>query len=130
MTGRLTLGREIILPLTVFDGIFQLAAVAHRINLTGYIIATGQSWLNYEASACSIIALPYSWGKQIWKPGTPGWRSLKFETIEYAHESHSTRTGERLRCRGPAETVNYRPLLSSMRAPHNGNPQLSKDNLK
>jgi hypothetical protein len=44
--------------------------------------------------------------------------SLESGTVKYGHERHRTRTGERLRWRGPAAIVNDRPVLSSERAPH------------
>jgi hypothetical protein len=45
--------------------------------------------------------------------------SLKSETVIYAHESHGTRTRERLRWREPAAytRIKDRPVLSSKRAP-------------
>jgi hypothetical protein len=45
-------------------------------------------------------------------------------------ESHGTQTLEGLRWQGQAATVNYRPVLSSERAPQNNKPPLSKENFK
>jgi hypothetical protein len=42
--------------------------------------------------------------------------------IKYGLESGGTHTPAGLRCRGPAETVNYRPVLSSERALQNNKP--------
>jgi hypothetical protein len=39
--------------------------------------------------------------------------------VKYSHESRGTQTWERLRCWGPAATVNYGPVHSSDRAPSN-----------
>jgi hypothetical protein len=44
--------------------------------------------------------------------------SLESETVKYGHESHGTRTRKLLRWRGPAATVNDRPVLSSETALH------------
>jgi hypothetical protein len=44
-------------------------------------------------------------------------RSLESDTVKYGHESYGTRTRKLLRWRGPAATVNDRPVLSSERAP-------------
>jgi hypothetical protein len=43
---------------------------------------------------------------------------LKIETINYAHESRGTQTWKRLRWRCSVKIKNYRPDLSSERAPH------------
>jgi hypothetical protein len=51
------------------------------------------------------------------------------DTIRYGHEFRWTQIRERLRWRGPAATVNYRPILSSGRVPHKEiETQLSKEN--
>jgi hypothetical protein len=44
-------------------------------------------------------------------------RSLKSETAKYGHESHGTRTRERLRWRGPVAYIEESPGLSSETAP-------------
>jgi hypothetical protein len=49
---------------------------------------------------------------------SPGWGSLKMETVKYDNEFHGTQAQERLRCRGPAATVNYRPEPVRYGAPH------------
>jgi hypothetical protein len=46
----------------------------------------------------------------------------KIETVKHGHEYRMARTRERLHWRGPAATVNYRPDLSSERAPHINKP--------
>jgi hypothetical protein len=46
----------------------------------------------------------------------------RIEKIKYDLESSGTQTGARLRWRGPAATVNYRPVLSSERALQNNKP--------
>jgi hypothetical protein len=50
--------------------------------------------------------------------------------IRSGYESRGTRTREGLPWRGPAETVNYRPVLSSDRRPIIKDPQISKENFK
>jgi hypothetical protein len=47
---------------------------------------------------------------------------LRTGTIEYGLESCGTQAREGLRWGGPAATVNYRPVLSSERAPHINKP--------
>jgi hypothetical protein len=49
-----------------------------------------------------------------------GWGggSLEFEAVKCGHESRGSRTRERLRWRGSAAIVNYRPILSSERILH------------
>jgi hypothetical protein len=42
----------------------------------------------------------------------------EIESIKYTHVSRETQTRERLRWRGPSTIENYRPDLSSERAPH------------
>jgi hypothetical protein len=44
--------------------------------------------------------------------------SLESETVKYGHKSHGTGTREWLRWRGPAATVNDRPVLSLERERH------------
>jgi hypothetical protein len=44
-------------------------------------------------------------GEQIQDPCPPGWVNLKFETLEYGHESRGIRTKGILRWRGPASDV-------------------------
>jgi hypothetical protein len=46
----------------------------------------------------------------------------KFETIKFGLESRGTQTQEGLRWRGPAATVNCRPVLSSERELQNNKP--------
>jgi hypothetical protein len=53
----------------------------------------------------------------------------KIETLNYGHQSRRTQNRERLRWRGPATTENYRPDLSSERAPHICKPVI-KNNFK
>jgi hypothetical protein len=62
-----------------------------------------------------ITGLPCSYGENL---DLQIRGNLKFETIEFDHVSSGTRTRERLRWRGPATTVNYKPALSSERASH------------
>jgi hypothetical protein len=57
----------------------------------------------------------FPWGMQIRGPGPPGWWSLESETVKCGHEFRETRTWECLPWRGPAATVNDRPILSSER---------------
>jgi hypothetical protein len=52
----------------------------------------------------------------------------KTKTIKYAHESRGTQTQERLRWRCPATTENYRPDISSERAPHINKPIIAYEN--
>jgi hypothetical protein len=54
----------------------------------------------------------------------------RIETIKYGLESRGTQKREGLRWRGPAETVNYRSILSTERALQKRNSQLSKENFK
>jgi hypothetical protein len=54
----------------------------------------------------------------------------RIEAIKFGLESRGTETRAELRWRKPAATVNYRPVLSSVRALQNNNPQLSKENFK
>jgi hypothetical protein len=58
---------------------------------------------------------PCFWGIWIRGPGPPGWGSLESETVKCGRKSRGTRTSEWLRWRGPAATVNDRPILSSER---------------
>jgi hypothetical protein len=51
-------------------------------------------------------------------------------TLKYGLESRETQTRVRLRWRGPAATVNYRPVLSSERALQSNKPATSKENFK
>jgi hypothetical protein len=44
--------------------------------------------------------------------------SLKSERVKSGYEGQGTRTRERLHWRGPAAYTEYRPVLSSERAPH------------
>jgi hypothetical protein len=53
----------------------------------------------------------------------------KIGTIKYGLESRGTQTRAGLRWRGPAATVNYRPVFSPERALQNNKPLLSKENL-
>jgi hypothetical protein len=48
--------------------------------------------------------------------GPPGWGVSRIATINYDLESRGSQTRAGLRWRGPAATVNYRPVLSSERA--------------
>jgi hypothetical protein len=48
--------------------------------------------------------------------------SLEYETVNYGHESHGSRTRKYLRWRGPEAFVNDRPVLSSESAPHINKP--------
>jgi hypothetical protein len=61
---------------------------------------------------------------------SPGWGSLKCETVKYLYfrESSGTRTRERLPWPNPATTFIYTPVLLLQMVPHINNPQLSKDN--
>jgi hypothetical protein len=54
--------------------------------------------------------------------GGDGKGSLESETVKYCHEYHGPRTRKWLCWRGPAATVNVRPVLSSERAPHINKP--------
>jgi hypothetical protein len=56
------------------------------------------------------LTLTWLWLEVILKKG-----SLESETVKYGRESHGTRTREWMRCRGPAEIVNIRPIVSSER---------------
>jgi hypothetical protein len=47
----------------------------------------------------------------------------------YGHEYHGTQARERMRWRGPATIVNYGPILSSERAPHNKIQKMFEDNV-
>jgi hypothetical protein len=47
---------------------------------------------------------------------------LKFEKIKFDHESHGTRTREKLRWLGPARAVNFKPVPSSEKAALNNKP--------
>jgi hypothetical protein len=60
------------------------------------------------------------------RPGPPVWGSL-CETITYDNEFCGTCTREWLLWQGPEAIVreNYRPILSSEKAPHSRNSQLS-----
>jgi hypothetical protein len=57
-------------------------------------------------------------------PGLPGWGNLKSGAIKYGLESSGTQNRDGLRWRSPATTVNYRPVLSSERAPHIKKPEI------
>jgi hypothetical protein len=61
---------------------------------------------------------PCSCGIWIQVPGPPGCEGLESERAQYFHESRGTRTWEWLRWRGPAATVNDKPILSSERMLH------------
>jgi hypothetical protein len=50
------------------------------------------------------------------------------DTINYAPEFRETQISERLRWRCPAKTENYRPDISSGRAPHINKPKTVKKN--
>jgi hypothetical protein len=54
----------------------------------------------------------------------------KTGTIEYGLESTGTQTREGLRWRGPTATVNYRPVLSSEKAPHFKKPSTVRQKTK
>jgi hypothetical protein len=69
------------------------------------------------------IAWEYNWpilflGKINTGTRHPDWGNLKFEE-KLGHELRGTQTRERQRWRGPAATVNYRPVLSSESTPPN-----------
>jgi hypothetical protein len=67
-------------------------------------------------------------------PGGYKYRGLAFQvggvsrigTIKYGLESRGTQTRAGLHWRGPAATVNYRPVLSSERALQNNKPATKK----
>jgi hypothetical protein len=71
-------------------------------------------------------------------PGGDKYRNLALQfggvsrigTIKYGLESCGNQTRAGMRWRGPAATVNYRPVLSSERTLKITNPQLSKENIK
>jgi hypothetical protein len=63
----------------------------------------------------------------LWDINTGTWpsrfgESQELGTIKQGLESRETQTREGLRWRGPAATVNYRPVLSSERALQNNKP--------
>jgi hypothetical protein len=54
--------------------------------------------------------------------------NLKSETVKYGHESHGTRTRERISWRGPAAYSKDRPVHSSERAPQKNKTVTVKSN--
>jgi hypothetical protein len=88
-TGRLTVGRNITLTLTL----------------------TSVAFTRVEAgSNTSTVTLRVVGGDEK--------ESLIFETVKYGHESQRTRTRERLRWRGPAAYTKGSPVMSSKRVSH------------
>jgi hypothetical protein len=53
---------------------------------------------------------------------SPWVMSFNTKTLKYDHESLDTQAQERFPWRGPATTENYKPELSSEKAPHINKP--------
>jgi hypothetical protein len=69
-----------------------------------------------------ISGPPCSWGYKFGGLALQVGRFSRIGAIKYCLESRGTQTRALLRWRGPAATVNYRPVLSSERALQNNKP--------
>jgi hypothetical protein len=83
-------------------------------------VSTFEELLGRNSSGFGVITGPpssegYKYGDLALQVGGVS----KIRKIKYGLESSGTQTRKRLHWRGPAARVNYRPVLSSERAPQN-----------